>query len=37
LVDNAAALTLPLSPVTSADMPRSTILNSIACTARFSL
>jgi len=31
------ALSLPLSPITSPDMPRSTILNNIACTARLSL
>lgn len=37
LVDTGAALSLPLSPVTSPDMPRSTMLNSIACTARFNL
>jgi hypothetical protein len=31
------ALGLPLSPRTSPDPPRSTILNSMACTARLTL
>ena len=35
--DPAAALSLPLSPTTSASIPRSTIPKSIAWTARFSL